>query len=324
MATLREHIRTVLRENDPWERSVTSHPVLGDESVRTFVARHGLKIRDGMIVLYHATPRKTKLMGDVIRAGSYLASSPEKAIHFAGRDRGLSVKDIICYEVPILPSELEWVGHYQTNADIPLSRTINIKNISEAKSIGNKTIVCVDIQPEYASYFTFDLKAWCNFLNRASKNNHLLLLYNGEQLGMVSEHDYRDWLFTNGVKEDLAYSVRMIDKGYAFFRYCMDSGIDEDATVDLVKFMRSNSINDSRDIDKEMWDAFIQQYPHHDVRELLENADDLVSIPDLMDDLSSLSNIMLTGGGINECLKEVEIALKALGKPYTTIEEFTY
>lgn len=192
------------------------------------------------------------------------------------------------------------------------------------EGINGKTIVCVDIQPEYASYFGFDAKEWAKFLNRSNRTNSLLLLYNGDQLGMIPEHEYRDWLHSIGVKEDIAYSVRMVDKGYAFFRYCMDSGIDEDAIVDLVRFMRSNSINDSRDIDKEMWNAFSQQYPHDGIRELLEHADDLISIPDLMDDLSRIHNIVLTGGGVNECLKEVEIALKALNKPYTTLEEFTY
>jgi hypothetical protein len=191
-------------------------------------------------------------------------------------------------------------------------------------SISNKTIICVDIQPEYQSHFTFQVKEWTSFLNRASKTNNIVLLYNGPDLGMVSEDSYRFWLHENGVKEELAYSIQMIDKGYAFFRYCMDSGINEDATVDLVRFMRANSINDSRDIDQEMWDAFIEQYPHDDIRELLEHAGDMISIPDLMDQLAPLSDIMLTGGGVNECLKEVEIALKALGKAYGTIDQFVY
>jgi hypothetical protein len=33
---------------------------------------------------------------------------------------------------------------------------------------------------------------------------------------------------------------------------------------------------------------------------------------------------VLCGGGINECLKEVEIALDALNKTYTTFDRFTY
>jgi hypothetical protein len=65
-------------------------------------------------------------------------------------------------------------------------------------------------------------------------------------------------------------------------------------------------------------------HSRQDVRDLLENADDLINIPDLMDFLQNKNNITLTGGGINQCLKEVEIALLALDKPYSIISEFTY
>ena len=43
-----------------------------------------------------------------------------------------------------------------------------------------------------------------------------------------------------------------------------------------------------------------------------------------MDFLSRFNRPTLTGGGVNECLKEVEIALKALEKPYKILNKFTY
>jgi hypothetical protein len=56
----------------------------------------------------------------------------------------------------------------------------------------------------------------------------------------------------------------------------------------------------------------------------LENAGDMINIPDLMDFLEKYTNIILTGGGINECLKEVEISLLALDKKYNILPEYTY
>ena len=50
----------------------------------------------------------------------------------------------------------------------------------------------------------------------------------------------------------------------------------------------------------------------------------MINIPDLMDFLKRYSNIVLTGGGINECLKEVEIALNSLDKPYKVLTQYTY
>jgi arabinogalactan endo-1,4-beta-galactosidase len=43
-----------------------------------------------------------------------------------------------------------------------------------------------------------------------------------------------------------------------------------------------------------------------------------------MDELVKYNNIIMCGGGINECLKEVEIALNALGKPFKVLTQFTY
>jgi hypothetical protein len=193
-------------------------------------------------------------------------------------------------------------------------------------TLNGKTIINVDIQPEYQSYISF-IDEWVNFINQSAENNRIIFLYNGQDtLGMVSESDYINWLHDLGIDEDVINNAIFYDKGYAFFRYCMDNSIDEDAIVDLVKYMLTNDINDSRDIDEDMWNDFMNTTDHsrQDVRDLLENADDLINIPDLMDFLQNKNNITLTGGGINQCLKEVEIALLALDKPYSIISEFTY
>ncbi len=90
--------------------------------------------------------------------------------------------------------------------------------------------------------------------------------------------------------------------------------------------MVKHNINDSRDIDEDMWNNYMEETNHdqEDVRELLENAGDMINIPDLMDFIKNYSNIVLTGGGINECLKEVEIALLALNKEFTILNKYTY
>jgi hypothetical protein len=199
------------------------------------------------------------------------------------------------------------------------------RTLTEA-TLNGKTIINVDIQPEYQSAISF-IDEWVNFINESDENNRIVFLYNGQDtLGMVSESDYINWLFDLGIDEDVLNNATFYDKGYAFFRYCLDNSIDDDAIVDLVKYMLTNDINDSRDIDEDMWNDFMNTTDHsrQDVRDLLENADDLINIPDLMDFLQNKNNITLTGGGINECLKEVEIALLALDKPYSIISEFTY
>jgi len=196
--------------------------------------------------------------------------------------------------------------------------------------LNGKTIINVDIQPEYADYITFDLNQWINFLNKNNSENKIVFLYNGaDTLGMISKSDYIYWLYELGLNEDVLNNAIFYDKGYAFFRYCMDNNIPEDTIVNLIKFMNNNNISDSRDFDIDLWNRFAEEYNEDDygvseIRELLEEANDCINIPDLMEFIKKFSNIILTGGGINECLKEVELSLLALEKPYNVLKKFTY
>lgn len=201
---------------------------------------------------------------------------------------------------------------------------VNNKTLKELnENISNGTLVNVDIQPEYKNSIYFNLHEWSDYLN--SFEGQIVFLYNGaDTLGMISESDYRFWLAELGVDEDVLDRAKFYDKGYAFFRYCIDEGIYEDDIVNLVKMMIEFNVNDSRDLDEDFWNEFIERYGANDVRDLMEYADDCINIPDLMDFLSNLSNIILCGGGENECLKEVEIALQALNKPYKSLEKYIY
>lgn len=190
-------------------------------------------------------------------------------------------------------------------------------------------LISIDIQPEYQNYLSFSLDGYIDFLNKNYDNmNSLTFLYNGnDTLGMSTEAEYKVWLLENGLDDSVVDSARFYDKGYAFFRSCMDSGHDEEEIVNLVKYMINHGINDSRDIDEEMWNGFMSEYGYDasDVRDFLEPAQDCINIPDLMDFLQRYGGkLVICGGGINECFKEVEIALTALGKNYNVLTEFTY
>ena len=188
-----------------------------------------------------------------------------------------------------------------------------------------KTLVVVDVQPEYQSAFGNMHYELFEYINENYNDiSDILFLYNGESLGMIEEYEFKHWLLENGLDEKIAYHVDMYDKGYAFFRYCIDSDIEDENIVNLVKHMVDNDIHDSRELDEDFWNEFIEKYGDEDIRELLEFSDDAINIPDLMEELKPLNNIVLVGGGINQCLKEVEIALDVLDKKYYTWSKFTY
>lgn len=194
--------------------------------------------------------------------------------------------------------------------------------------VSSADLISVDIQPAYEKVFTFDLYSFMRYINKTYDDmNSLTFLFNGPDLGYPDENEYKWWLIENGLDENIVMTANFYDKGYAFFRYCMDEGIDDDEIVNLIKFMMSNNINDSRDIDEDMWIGFMREYNYEqsEIRDLLEVANDMINIPELMDFLKKFQGkTVLCGGGINECLKEVEIALMALGKNYNILTKFTY
>lgn len=206
---------------------------------------------------------------------------------------------------------------------------IKLKSIL-SENLSGKSFISVDIQPEYQNAFGFTIEKYCDFLNNSyDQFSSLTFLYNGaDTLGMIGESDYKMWFLENGCNEEVIDGAKFYDKGYAFFRYCMDSNVDDNVIANFVRFMYLNNIRDSRDMDRDMWAKYLRQYRKTDKREaydLLKVSDDCVHIPDLMDYLKQFGgNIVLTGGGVNECLKEVEIALKALNKSYTVYKPFTY
>lgn len=219
----------------------------------------------------------------------------------------LSLKKLICEELKNIKRQKSFL--YEIGSDF--------------SSLQSKTFINVDIQPAYQASFNFNRK-WASFLNKIAHNNTIVFLYNGPDLGFPNENEYKYWLEETGVNPDVIDNATFFDKGYAFFRFCMDEGMDDDSIVNLIKFMMANNINDSKDLTKQNWVKFVKQYGSEDIRDLMEHAGDMINIPDLMEFIRPLNNIIVTGGDVNKCLKEVEIALMALNKPYTVYDSFTY
>lgn len=204
--------------------------------------------------------------------------------------------------------------------------TNRILELSGSNPVSGKHFVVVDVQPEYENGFSYFLSDLVNFINENYESMHqLTFFFNGEDtLGMINKQEYMYWWIENGLNEEIADSAIFYDKGYAFFRSCMDNDADEEEIVNLVKFMLDNNISDSRDITEEFWGEFTKLHGGEHVRELMEHTGECLNIPDLMDELQSYSNVVMCGGGINECLKEVEIAMQALNKPYNLLTQYCY
>jgi hypothetical protein len=304
-----------------------------------------------MKTIYRALPKNTE---PIFRKDDYVTPSERFALEHAetsaiynGEDYTV-IKAYMDETKDIRPASNP--GEYLMNTDVKGKPIWDIlfdeatQNVERKRILTNKIVeifnteinekqsythILVDIQPEYKKYISFDVYDLMNKINEELESNtNIVVLYNGkETLDMIEETELMNWYIEKGLNADYLDNITFFDKGYAFFRYCMDSGIDVDDIVLLVKFMYKNKIYDSRDItESKMWDNFVKEYDKPHLRELLEFADDNINLPDLMFKLKNMvsGHVKLCGGGRNECLSEVEIALKALDINYELEEEFIY
>jgi hypothetical protein len=191
------------------------------------------------------------------------------------------------------------------------------------------SLISVDIQPSYASSIYW-LDDYIQYL--ADFDGPILYLFNGQDLGMEDTRKVQDWLLYHAVDildveqlEKFQYKVlneiEFVEKGYAFFRETMEAGWDDLDMISLAKYMRQNRIQDARDLD---FDELREQGILDD-----DQVDDLESgylfyIPETIEAVQGWGGSILVGGGINECLAEVELLMEILDEPYTVDSRFTY
>lgn len=193
----------------------------------------------------------------------------------------------------------------------------------------HRSLVVVDVQSTYTNdeELVAEIAQVAEECANQPMCDEVLVLFNGDtHFGppFPTEDELREWYFLQGA-ESLA-EADFFDKGYAFFRGCMDEGFSHDAIVPIVAYMYKNRIFDSRDLDFEAlrdagvsaeWDEFLIQF--------LEDEREMLFVTELMSEMAPLSEpVAVVGGAREECLAEVLIALEALGKEYVVIEELTY
>jgi len=195
------------------------------------------------------------------------------------------------------------------------------------ESYGSKNLIVVDIQPEYGNHFSHWLSDFIEFINENHNNfNSITFLFNGPDLGFLDTNEYISWLvYDNGLDMDIVNNIKFVPKYYAFFRYLIDSGVDDEDIVDIISFMVDNEINDSREISEDMWDNYMHQYGNEEIRELLEGDEgDSINIPDVYEEIKDINNVLLCGGALNECLKEIILIFDSLNTPYELLNNYIY
>jgi hypothetical protein len=165
-------------------------------------------------------------------------------------------------------------------------------------------LIIVDIQPEYDNACRHLMKKFPNYLENY---NDIMVYYVGDESGISQDtkYDVTNYYMDWGVPEEKIEEMTFDDKGYAFFRGWMDTGVDDDDIIKTVKFMLKNRINDSRDIKEKDLNKIND--------ELYSNVDS-INIPDIdLRRLKSYNGATIIGGGCDECLAELILMIDALG-----------
>ena len=188
-----------------------------------------------------------------------------------------------------------------------------------------RDVISVDVQPMYASYLQprMDMYDFTQFL---LKQNRILYYFNGPNtVGEDTKRDIISWLYEESDYNDDLYkklnSSQTIwyDKGYAFFRGWLDNGADWSFIKKAIRFMMQNKVNDSRDIEPDIWE---EKFPNEWEDYMV---DDMIYLPDIpLNVLKKFQGAYIVGGGKNECLKEVQILMSIFNIKATPVKEFIY
>lgn len=200
--------------------------------------------------------------------------------------------------------------------------------LTERYELNLNNSIIVDIQPEYQQAIRFNLNEFAIYLTKLINNNKkILYYYNGpDTLGMSSKEEIIHWLLETYNFENyeeqyeelytiLYNNIIWIDKSYGFLRDFIDSGIDDATIVKIIRYMAVNRIYSSNEINHEE----MLKITDEDLRR-----NEINLPPFRIDLLKQFSGSYIMGGGINECLKEIQLIMNAFNIKYTTFQKFVY
>jgi hypothetical protein len=200
----------------------------------------------------------------------------------------------------------------------------------EKMGILSKNLIVVDVQPLYQEAIEnkFSIEEFGNFLKLAKRK--VLYFYNGPET--IASEDSPDaiiqWLIENNPElEKFNWdNVDFYDKGYSFFRDWMDAGVSLNGMKQALRYMYINRKYDSREISVDEWKQILPEKDFRAVGESIADEGLTIWTPDIsIGDLkNNWNNSLLCGGGINECLKEIQLLMSTFNIKYTLVDKFIY
>ena len=181
-------------------------------------------------------------------------------------------------------------------------------------------LVVVDIQPAYEDScvnIIYDIVERIN-----SSDKPVFFFFVGRDMDCDSKSDVIGYLLENGIDENKLNEIRFIEKDYGFFRTWLDNGIPHDTILKTIIHMNENQITDTKDFTEEDWVKTVG-----DKYSQLAYTNEYFGLPSFNQKMfkdTSVDNFELVGGGRYECLLEIDLFLKGLGKNTVINESLCY
>lgn len=187
--------------------------------------------------------------------------------------------------------------------------------------MSNDYLTIVDVQPNFQRACHFILPEIVEKIN--TSNQHLICFYVGKELQGDTKDDVIGYFMENGVDFDKLDKMKFIQKDFGFFRKWMDAGIAESLIVKTVKYLKDRALKSTKQFTDEDWNNLLT--PQERKRFFLY--DDEMLYPRFNGSLfqkPEVNGIELIGGALQECLTEIDIYLKSLGKRTSISHQYCY
>ena len=184
----------------------------------------------------------------------------------------------------------------------------------------NEGLLLVDLQPAYLGRDGCGLmKRVFEHINSLPPDTPLIAMYVHEELSSDFLEDVQAFWLRHGASDELIERICWVEKDYAFLRGWMDNGIDDETIVTVLQRMQHLRKTDSRDLAKELLDELAPSRPKYDPLIMSEYVFDAVR-----DMRHTAARWYTCGGGLDACLKEVELVLEAEKLDYSQLSHLTY
>lgn len=191
------------------------------------------------------------------------------------------------------------------------------------------TLLIIDVQNSFNKHI--DSKLYFKIQEFSKNFSHLVYIWDDLSGQELYSEIPEDWLLSDNEDiDDSFYSQfnTIINKQYSFFRNIMDNKtIPEEDLIKLGKFLVKNNLNQAREIfeDEEIKELFQKEFKYSPLLNIDFDCDHFELPQDLVESLSNLgNNLILVGGGRNECLKEISLLLTIMEISHSIHEELTY